>query len=59
MHVIPYRLVFIPMLFKSRNRLQIKTKFKMPMSFLDKNFMLFPMVHLFFAVLYYYVQENG
>jgi hypothetical protein len=42
-----YRFVCIPMLFKSRNRIQIKTKCKMLMLFLDQNLMFFPMVHLF------------
>jgi hypothetical protein len=43
-----YRFVCIPMLFKSRNRIQIKTEdeCKMSMLLLDQCFMLFPMVHL-------------
>jgi hypothetical protein len=41
-----YRRICIPMLYKSRNRLQIKTKCNMPMLLLD-HFMPFPIVHLF------------
>jgi hypothetical protein len=35
---------------QERNCSQIKTKCKISMLFLDQNFMLFPMVHLFFLV---------
>jgi hypothetical protein len=40
----------LPILFKSRTRKQIKTKYKISMLFLDENFMFFPMVKLVFAV---------
>jgi hypothetical protein len=52
--------VCIPtMLFKSRNRSQIETKYKTSMLFLDLNFMFISMVHLFLLVVQYYVQEKG
>jgi hypothetical protein len=48
MHIIyAYQFVCPPMLFNSRNRIQIKTKCEMSMMFLDQNFMFLPMVHLF------------
>ncbi len=41
------RFVSMPMLFKSRNGIQIKGKCKISMLFLDKNFLFFQMVDLF------------
>jgi hypothetical protein len=42
----PVPLLSHPILFKSRNRSQIKPKWKMSMLFPYQNFMFFPMVHL-------------